>query len=109
MVFTVLAKPIARRKIPAVVHGDGTARIQIVRETDPVTHGFLKAMGKWAGIEASVNTSLNVGSPIVQTPAQALQAMKRAKHMTGMIMIGANGEARLAWHSRNPHPRTQVR
>jgi carbamoyltransferase len=109
MVLTVMAKPIARQKIPAVVHRDGTARIQIVRETDRVTYGYLKAMGQLLGAEVSVNTSLNVASPIVQTPIQALQAMKRAKGMTGMIMISASGDVRLAWHRRNPHPRTQVR
>lgn len=108
MVLTVMAKPIAHERIPAVVHKDNTARIQIVRESDPVTYGYLKAMGRRLGVEVSVNTSLNVGSPIVQTPLQALQAMKRAKAMTGMIMIGADGEARLAWHTKNPHPRAQL-
>jgi carbamoyltransferase len=36
MVLTAAAKPEAREKIPAVVHQDGTARVQIVREeVDP--------------------------------------------------------------------------
>ena len=38
MVLTVRAKPQARALVPAVIHADGTARVQIVRErADPVT------------------------------------------------------------------------
>ena len=41
----------------------------------------------------SVNTSLNVGGPIVQTPCQALKIFTKAKGMDGMVMVGASGEA----------------
>ena len=38
MVLTARSKPPARGKIPAVIHADGTGRIQIVRaEDDPLT------------------------------------------------------------------------
>ena len=71
MVLTVRARPEAKEKIPAVIHRDGTARIQIVREEhDPFTHAYLKALGRRLGVEVSVNTSLNVGSPIAQSPLQ---------------------------------------
>lgn len=94
MVLTVAAKPEAREKIPAVVHHDGTARLQIVREeVDPFTYAYLKAMGRRLGVEVSVNTSLNVGSPIVQTPTQALDALKRAKGLSGLVMIATDGQA----------------
>jgi carbamoyltransferase len=100
MVMTVTARSEAREKIPAVIHRDGTARIQIVRpEQDPFTHAYLKAMGRRLGVEVSVNTSLNVGSPIAQTPTQALAAMKRAKALSGLVMISAEGDAFLAWHN----------
>jgi carbamoyltransferase len=93
MVLTVQAKPEAYEMIPAVVHRDGTARLQIVREeTDPFTYAYLKAMGRHAGVEVSVNTSLNVGSPIAQTPVQALATLKRAKGLSGMVMIAADGQ-----------------
>jgi carbamoyltransferase len=106
MVLTVAARPEAYAVIPAVIHKDGTARIQIVRpETDPFTHAFLKAMGRHAGAEVAVNTSLNVGSPIVQTPAQALEVLKRAKALTGILMIGSEGDAFLAWHDVNEPPK----
>ena len=94
MVLTAAAKPEAREKIPAVVHQDGTARLQIVREeVDPFTYAYLKAMGRRLGVEVSVNTSLNVGSPIVQTPAQALDALKKAKALSGKVMIADDGQA----------------
>ena len=45
-----------------------------------------------------VNTSLNVDGPIVQTPEQALDALKRAKALSGLVLVSADGEAFLAWH-----------
>ena len=68
-------------------------------EHDPFTHAYLKAMGRRVGVEVSVNTSLNVGSPIVQTATQALAAMKRAKALSGLIMISDEGDAYLVWHN----------
>merc|ERR1712007_309062 len=71
MVLCARAKPIAWEKVPAIVHVDGTSRIQLVRESDGLVHKYLKRMGVRCGVEVSVNTSLNVGSPIVQTVKQA--------------------------------------
>lgn len=98
MVLAAPARPEARERVPAVVHRDGTSRVQIVdAEVDPVSHAFLKAMGRHAGVECAVNTSLNVGSPIVQTPRQAIRALRRAKGMDGILMIGADGAAYMTW------------
>ena len=100
MVLTALARPEARAVIPAVVHRDGTSRVQIVRpETDPFSHALLVAMGRRCGVEVAVNTSLNVGSPIVQTPTQALEVLRRAKGLTALALLGADGGAFLAWHA----------
>ena len=106
MVLTVRAKPEAARVIPAVIHHDNTSRIQIVREeTDPFTHAYLKAIGRRCGVEVSVNTSLNVAGPIVQTPLQALEALRRSKAMDGVLMLGAEGGAYLAWHAVEVPPK----
>src|SRR5262249_34839339 len=52
MVLTAHSKPHARDKIPAVIHADGTGRIQIVREADdPLTYAYLKALGRRIGVE----------------------------------------------------------
>ncbi|HXA54049.1 MAG TPA: carbamoyltransferase C-terminal domain-containing protein [Solirubrobacteraceae bacterium] len=98
MVLTARARPGTREAIPAVIHRDGTGRLQIVRpDVDPLCHAFLLAMGRRVGVEASVNTSLNVGAPIAHTPTQALATLERARGMDGLLMIGAEGEAMLVW------------
>ena len=100
MVLTVKAKPGARAVVPAVVHEDGTARIQIVRpDSNPLCYAVLKALGRRVGAEVMVNTSLNVGSPIVQTPVQTLEALRRARAMTGLVMISDEGIARIVYHN----------
>jgi carbamoyltransferase len=98
MVFTAHARPEAHEAIPAVIHHDGTGRIQIVRpDIDPFCHEFLLAMGRRVGVEASVNTSLNVGAPIAHTPEHALTTLKRARGMDGLLMIGSDKQATLVW------------
>lgn len=106
MVLTAPARPKAYDVVPAVIHKDGTARLQIVREEhDPLTHAYLRAMGRHVGVEASVNTSFNVGSPIVQTPVQALEALRKAKAMSGVIMVADEGDAFLIWHDVDVPPK----
>jgi carbamoyltransferase len=98
MVLTARAKPQARAQVPAVIHVDGTARLQIVREhTDAVTHAYLKALGRRIGVEVAVNTSFNVGGPIAQTPVQALDTLRRAKGMDGVFMFSEEGQVIAAW------------
>jgi carbamoyltransferase len=98
MVMTVNAKEGTSARIPAVVHVDGTARIQIVRqEANPLIYAYLKALGEELGVEVSVNTSLNVGSPIVQTAAQALDVLAKAKAMDGLFLVTSDGVAHVAW------------
>ncbi len=92
MVLTAHAKPQAQAKIPAVIHADGTGRIQIVRaEDDPLTHAYLKALGRHIGVEISVNTSFNVAGPIAQTPAQAIDTLRRSKGLDVVLMVASDG------------------
>jgi len=98
MVLTAPARPEARKVIPAVIHHDGTSRLQIVRkENNPLMYAYLKALGRYIGLEVSVNTSLNVGSPIVQTPAQALEIFKRARGLDGQFMVAREGDVYMTW------------
>ena len=98
MVLTVRAKSHARVQVPAVIHADGTARLQIVREhTDAVTYAYLKALGRRIGVEVAVNTSFNVAGPIAQTPAQAIDTLRRANGMDGIFMFSAEGPAVMIW------------
>ncbi|KJC55760.1 carbamoyltransferase [Bradyrhizobium sp. LTSPM299] len=99
MVLTAHSKPQAREKIPAVVHADGTGRIQIVRaEDDPLTYAYLKALGRRIGVEMSVNTSFNVAGPIAQTPDQAMDTLRRSKGLDAVVLVADDGTATAAWH-----------
>jgi carbamoyltransferase len=99
MVLTAHSKPGAREKIPAVIHADGTGRIQIVRaEADPLTFAYLKALGRRIGVEMSVNTSFNVAGPIAQTPQQAIDTLRRSKGLDVVVLVAGDGTVHAAWH-----------
>jgi len=99
MVLTARSKPHAREKIPAVIHADGTGRIQIVREADdPLTYAYLKALGRRIGVEMSVNTSFNVAGPIAQTPQQAVDTLRRSKGLDAVLLVASDGAVFAAWH-----------
>ncbi|HTB02798.1 MAG TPA: carbamoyltransferase C-terminal domain-containing protein [Bradyrhizobium sp.] len=99
MVLTAHSKPQARDKIPAVIHADGTGRIQIVRaEDDPLTYAYLKALGRRIGVEISVNTSFNVAGPIAQTPVQAIDTLRRSKGLDVVLLVADDGMVTAAWH-----------
>lgn len=80
MLFTVPAKEALKTAAPAVVHYDGTARLQTVSAADdPWLHALLKAIGARTGCPVLLNTSLNGrGEPIVETPAQAVTFLESA-------------------------------
>ncbi len=99
MVLTAQSKPQAREKVPAVIHADGTGRIQIVRdEDDPLTYAYLKALGRHIGVELSVNTSFNVAGPIAQTPQQAIDTLRRSKGLDVVLLVAGDGAVFAAWH-----------
>ena len=99
MVLTARSKPHANEKIPAVIHADGTGRIQIVREADdPLTYAYLKALGRRIGVEMSVNTSFNVAGPIAQTPQQAIDTLRRSKGLDVVLLVADDGAVFAAWH-----------
>ena len=99
MVLTAQSKPQAREKIPAVIHADGTGRVQIVRaEDDPLTYAYLKALGRHIGVEISVNTSFNVAGPIAQTPQQAIDTLRRSKGLDVVLLVASDGAVYAAWH-----------
>ncbi len=75
--FMLIAKTVRpgwRDRIPAIVHVDGTARVQTVREqTNPVLYRLLKEFEALTGVPVLINTSFNVkGEPIVETPRDAM-------------------------------------
>ncbi|MDI1261992.1 MAG: carbamoyltransferase C-terminal domain-containing protein [bacterium] len=75
--FMLIAKPVRpewRDRIPAIVHVDGTARVQTVREqTNPMLYRLLKEFEALTGVPVLINTSFNIkGEPIVETPQDAV-------------------------------------
>jgi carbamoyltransferase len=75
MLFVHRVKPEWRDRIPAVVHVDGTARVQTVHdETEPMVAAMLAAFERLTGLPVVVNTSLNTaGRPMVDTPREAME------------------------------------
>jgi carbamoyltransferase len=67
-------------RIPAVVHVDGTARIQTVDPVaDPLLGRLLQGFAARTGLPVVVNTSLNTaGRPMVDSPRDALECFGSA-------------------------------
>jgi carbamoyltransferase len=75
MLFVHDVEPAWRDRIPAVVHVDGTARIQTVAAADePVLARMLERFEQRTGLPVVVNTSLNTaGRPMVDDLKDALE------------------------------------
>ena len=75
MLFTHRVADAWRDRIPAVVHVDGTARVQTVdAATEPLVAELLAAFERRTGLPVLVNTSLNTaGRPMVDTPREAME------------------------------------
>jgi carbamoyltransferase len=75
MLFTHRVADAWRDRIPAVVHVDGTARVQTVdADGDPLVAELLAEFERLTGLPVLVNTSLNTaGRPMVDTPREAME------------------------------------
>jgi carbamoyltransferase len=74
MVVTFPVNDKVKEAIPAVVHVDGTARIQSVHpETNPLFSRLIGEFGKASSVPVVINTSLNINEqPTVNAPLEAL-------------------------------------
>jgi carbamoyltransferase len=75
MLFVHRVRPEWMERIPAVVHVDGTARVQTVHtESEPLVAEMLAEFERLTGLPVVVNTSLNTaGRPMVDTPREAME------------------------------------
>jgi carbamoyltransferase len=75
MLATAPVRPSKRNSIPAVVHIDGSARLQTVnRHTNPTFWRLIANYRALSGIPVVLNTSLNVADePIVCSPTDAVR------------------------------------
>jgi carbamoyltransferase len=80
MLFVHDVAPQWRERIPAVVHVDGTARVQTVDAADdPLVARMLAAFEGRTGLPVVINTSLNTaGRPMVDDPRDALECFGSA-------------------------------
>jgi carbamoyltransferase len=98
MLFTHRVRPEWRDRIPAVVHVDGTARIQTVdRDAEPLLARLLDRFEVRTGVPVVVNTSLNTaGRPMVDDPRDALECFGSAP--VDLLAIGPFALWRAAAH-----------
>ncbi len=75
MVLSFWADKTRAHEIPAVVHVDGSCRVQSVeQETHPSYYALLEEFEKLTGLPVLLNTSFNLkGDPIVCSPKEAVQ------------------------------------
>jgi len=93
MVKVRAARPGVRDRIPAVLHVDGTARLQTVsRAQNPRFWSLIAAFAEITGVPMLLNTSFNENEPIVLRPEEALDCFLRT-HMDVLVM-GRNVLAR---------------
>jgi carbamoyltransferase len=76
-----------RSQIPAVMHIDGSGRLQTVnRSTNPRFYRLIEAFRELTGIPLVLNTSFNENEPIVYRPEEALDCFLRTR--MDMLVIG---------------------
>ncbi len=81
MMYAVNCKPGVQEKIPAIIHVDGTCRIQTVNE-DQNKHYYnlIKEFKKQTGCPIVFNTSFNLGGePLVETLDDALRTLANSR------------------------------
>lgn len=85
MLKVAKVRPEMRTVLPAVVHVDGTARLQTVaKNCAPEYHALISEFAKLSGHPVILNTSFNVmGEPIVESPLDAL----RCFYSTGIDLL----------------------
>jgi len=81
MTISIYCTEWMKKTSPAVVHVDGTARPQLIEESDnPSYYRILKEYHRLTGIPSLVNTSFNMHEePIVSSPDDAIRAFRAAK------------------------------
>ena len=80
MVKVRAVRPERRDRIPAVLHVDGTARLQTVsRQQNPRFWSLIRAFDEVTGVPLLLNTSFNENEPIVNAPEEALDCFLRTR------------------------------
>ena len=79
MLYACGVKPGRRDLIPAVLHHDGSARVQLVsRKSNPRFHELISCFFAQTGVPMVINTSFNDSEPIVCTPTDAIVTFRKS-------------------------------
>jgi carbamoyltransferase len=99
--FMLLACPVQpgrRARIPAVVHEDGSCRVQLVSPViSPSFHRLHQEFERITGIPVLLNTSLNSRGPIVQSPVEAIRLFEETTLdilVLGSLVLHRKGQGR---------------
>ncbi|RYG22979.1 MAG: carbamoyl transferase, partial [Burkholderiales bacterium] len=89
MSFTLPWKAAQQERVPAVVHADGTGRLQTVDpQSNPWMSDVLDAFERQTGVPIVLNTSFNVmGKPIVHS-VQDATAVLTTTGLDGVLLEG---------------------
>ena len=81
MMYAVNCQPGVEEKIPAIIHVDGTCRIQTVnREQNPHYYDIIKSFKDRTGCPIIFNTSFNLGGePLVETLDDAVRTLDNCR------------------------------
>jgi carbamoyltransferase len=81
MLLATRLRPALRAQLPAIVHVDGSSRVQAVaRSKEPFVHSLLRAFEARSGHPVLLNTSFNLAEePIVESPADAVATYLRSQ------------------------------
>lgn len=90
-----------KARVPAVVHQDGTGRLQTVSQTNaPWMHDLTQALGTLTGVPVLLNTSFNVmGKPIVHSVEDALAVFATS----GLDAVLIDDHLIETYDARRPH------
>ncbi len=86
MLFAAMATELCRDRAPAVVHVDGSARVQTVARDEQPLGPILTAVEQRTGVPLLVNTSLNgPGEPISDRPQDTLAFARRHPEIVAWV------------------------
>lgn len=81
MSFAIKAKPLAKTKVPSIVHFDDTCRIQtLTEEQNPNYYNLISKVYEKTGVPIIFNTSFNLGGEaLVETIEDAIDTCNRSE------------------------------
>lgn len=88
MLFSYKANPNIERLAPAIIHFDGTSRVQTInKKTDPVLYNILIEFRRKTGIGILINTSLNLkNQPLSHFLHDTLEIMRKIHYKSFLCL-----------------------